>query len=247
MFNLMPAPALTASVRICYQPVVCLVTGRLDHVEVLARAEGDDGAILGPESILDAMTGRESSMHLTAAIIRRALVEYEIHDFAAYNLTLAFNLPLDAMLHPDLAPRIGALRSITSLPPWRMRFELTERHPVHDLTSARQVIAALRDAGHGLALDDITPDLPYLDALMDMDISAVKLDRSVVIHPTPAHEAFIRAVVAHAVARGQFIVAEGIETPDQRAYMRALGATHGQGYLFARPLDAGALRAFLRG
>jgi EAL domain-containing protein (putative c-di-GMP-specific phosphodiesterase class I) len=230
-------PALIAAVRLYYQPVVRLADARADYAEVLVRAAGDDGAVLGPETIVEAMTGADVSLDLTAAIIARALSRP-----AAGLLPLAINLPLDALLHPRLIARIEALREAAGLAAHLLRFELTETHPVHDLVAARAGIAALRAAGHDLALDDITPDMPNLAALMEMDITAVKLDRSVVV---AANEGFIRDVVACCAPRGLLVVAEGIETPPQAAQMQALGATHGQGFLFARPLSAAALRAFL--
>jgi EAL domain-containing protein (putative c-di-GMP-specific phosphodiesterase class I) len=237
--------ALMASVRIFYQPVVRLADLRMDYVEVLARTAELDGTLGGPESIVDAMTGTERSLRLTTGIIQRTLDEYAAFGFAAHDLAIAFNLPLDAMLHPELVARIETLRAASGLPARNIHFELTERHPVRDLHAARTVITALRDAGYGLALDDITPGMPNLPELTAMPISAVKLDRSVVISGLAADQDFIRATVARAAASGQAVIAEGIETPGLCDTLRQLGVTHGQGYLFSRPLPADALHRFL--
>jgi EAL domain-containing protein (putative c-di-GMP-specific phosphodiesterase class I) len=240
-----PDPALLASVRISYQPIVRLADGGIDHVEVLARTAADDGTIHGPEDILNAMTSGASAICLTEAIIERTLDEYERFDFAAHALPLAFNLRLDAMLYPGLTTLVDSLRVRCGLAPDLLRFELTEDQPVHNLTAARAVITDLRDAGYGLALDDITPDMPYLAALLDMPVRAIKLDRSVVTSSQPAAQSFIRSMVAQASARQQEIVAEGIETRAQQETMRESQVTHGQGYLFSRPLTARTLRAYL--
>jgi EAL domain-containing protein (putative c-di-GMP-specific phosphodiesterase class I) len=237
---------LLAAVRICYQPIVRLADLRADYVEVLARIEAEDGSISGPEAILDAMADGELAMRFTTAIIRRALAEYTAHGFAAHQLIMAFNLPLEAMLHPGLVAQIEHLRASASLPHAALRFELTERAPVHNLSAARAVITRLRQAGYGLALDDITPDMPYLDDLLEMPIRAIKLDRSVVISPTPAARRFILAMASQAAAIRRDVVAEGIETTTQRDEMRASGATHGQGFLFSRPLAAAQLSAYLQ-
>jgi len=242
MHSLPPSAALLASVSVCYQPVVRLSDAHIEYAEVLVRARGDDGKILGPETIIDAMTGAQRSLDLSAAIICEALANHHTHGFAAIALPLAVNLPLDALLHPDLPARLAMLCSTANVAPALLRLELTETQPVHDLAAASAVIGALREAGHTLALDDITPDMPYLDALLDLPISAVKLDRSVVV---PPNEAFINAVVARCAPRGVAIVAEGIETAPLATRMAELGATHGQGFLFARPLSAAGLRAFL--
>lgn len=245
MLHGQPNPALLASLRILYQPIVRLADMRVNYAEVLARAEGDDGAIQGPERIVDAMTSAEVSLSLTAAIMQRGLAEYAAYGFAAHGVSLAFNLPLDALLHPELAARIEAMREAAGLAPEVLRFELTETSPVQDFPAAAASIVALHAAGYGIALDDITPDMPYLDELMRLPIRAIKFDHKLVGSTDPAARAFIAAMAARAAERGQDAIAEGIETPTQLAAMRAAAVTHGQGYLFSRPLPAMALEDYL--
>jgi EAL domain-containing protein (putative c-di-GMP-specific phosphodiesterase class I) len=246
MLQVQPDQALEASIRIFYQPILRLADLRLDHVEVLARAVGIDGTLGGAEAIVDAMTSTERSMRLTTSIMQRTLTEYAAFGFAENDLSVAFNLPLDAMLHPGLVSRIETIRAGSGLSTRNIRFELTERHPVHDIASAWSVISRMRDAGYDLALDDVTPTMPNLPALLGMPIRAIKLDRSIVTSPAGSGRDFIRAMVAIAAANRQDVIAEGIETEKVHNEMRGHGVTHGQGYLFARPLPATALRHFLR-
>jgi EAL domain-containing protein (putative c-di-GMP-specific phosphodiesterase class I) len=242
-----PDQTLKASIRIFYQPIVRLSNLQPEYVEILARSAAKDGTLRGPEPIVEAMDGSERSMQLTSSILGRTLSEYGFYNFSAQNLTVAVNLPLDAMLHPELVQTIESIRALANLPARHIRFELTERHPVHDLPAARAVITALRDAGYGLALDDITPDTPNLPALMAMPIRAIKLDRSVVISKSETDQNFIRDMVAQATNNGQDIIAEGIETREKCHDMRTRGVTHGQGFLFSPPMPATALQTFLRG
>ncbi|OYV33153.1 MAG: hypothetical protein B7Z80_24875 [Rhodospirillales bacterium 20-64-7] len=235
---------LLGSIRVAYQPVLRLRDLRLDYVEVLAREQNEDGEISGPERILAAMHEPGRALELTAAIMASALGEYAAYGFGAAGLGYAFNLPLDALLHPGLIDRIEAMRREAGIAPAALRFELTERHKVRHIAPARLAIAALRRAGYRLALDDITPDMHNLPALMRLPISAIKLDRSVVM-ACGARQGFIHGIVRRAAARNQEIIAEGIETEALRDAMRALGVTHGQGFLFAHPLSAGRLQALL--
>jgi EAL domain-containing protein (putative c-di-GMP-specific phosphodiesterase class I) len=247
MLQVQPDQALEASIRIFYQPIIRLADSRLDHVEVLARAIDLDGTLSGPETIVDAMTDAERSMRLTTCIMQRTLAEYAAFGFVESDLTMAFNLPLDAMLHPGLVSRIEIIRAGSGLPARNIRFELTERHPVHDIARAWSVISRLRDAGYDLALDDVTPTMPNLPALLGMPIRAVKLDRGIVADAAGASHDFIRAMVAITAANRQDVIAEGIETDKICEQMREYGVTHGQGFLFAHPLPAAGLRGFLRG
>jgi len=235
-----------ASIRILYQPIMRLADLRTDYVEVLSRSAKTDGTLRGAETIVGAMTGAERSMRLTASIMQRCLLEYEAFGFAGQDLRLAFNLPLDAMLHPGLVEEIETLRAQSRLPTRNIHFELTESHPVHDLEAAKTAITSLGNAGYGLALDDITPATPNLAALMNMPFRAIKRDRSVVAGPRGTNTKFIHSIVTHASANQQDVIAEGIETQILRDDLRSRGVTHGQGFLFSHPLPGAALQDFLR-
>ncbi len=240
-----PDPALLASMRITYQPILRLEDNSIDHVEVLAREAGENGTLFGPEAIVGAMARDGHALPLTLAIMRRAIAEYRAYHFASLNLSLAFNLPLDAMLHPELGQEITALCTGSGIPPASIRFELTETSPVEDFQAAATSITALHAAGHHIALDDITPDTPYLAALMTLPVRAIKFSNTLTANPEAFP--FIRTMAARASARGLESIAEGIETSAQLTAMRTAGVTHGQGYLFSHPMPASALGTLLRG
>ncbi|HTQ71485.1 MAG TPA: EAL domain-containing protein [Acidocella sp.] len=240
-----PSFELAASLRLRYQPIIRLEDRKLCHVEVLARTLGEDGHLLGPQGIVEAMGNPEVALSLTRAIGERALLEYQEQGLTAHQLPLAFNLPLNVLVYPGIPQRIEALRKRHGLPAGLLRFELTETQPVQNLPLAQDCIAALRDAGYLLALDDIVPGTPFLMALMNTPIGAVKLDRSVVTDDSPAAQDFIHKVARLAAANRQDVVAEGIETDEQLHRMRGHGVTHGQGFLFSRPLGAEQLATWL--
>jgi EAL domain-containing protein (putative c-di-GMP-specific phosphodiesterase class I) len=240
------------SIRVRYQPLVRLKDLRPTSVEVLARVMAKDGRLIGPEHIIAAMTNSEYAMQLTSFIIQAALNEVQDGGFAGLGINFAFNLPLDAMMHPDLISIFETMRGNTNMPAKTLGFELTESQPVTDFTRTEIIITALRVAGYRLALDDITPQTPNLDALLKLPFRGIKLDRSVVLgaagkDPEAAklNRDFIKKITAHAGLRGRAVVAEGIETQDLLDLMLSLGVTHGQGYFFARPLPARALKPWL--
>ncbi len=236
---------LVDALRVHYQPIISLADMQPQAVEVLARCEAGDGAIRGPETILEAMTNASDSIALTGAILHRALAELPQAGLTDTDLCFAINLPLDAMLHPDLLAIIESIRTGSVLAPHQIRFELTERHAVTDIGKVAEVIAVLRQAGYLLALDDIIPQMPNLAALLELPLHAIKFDRSVVTSQRPADHDFIRNIATHAKANSQQTVAEGIETATTLARMIDLQITHGQGFLFSHPLPAPELLAFL--
>lgn len=240
-----PSSELAATLRLRYQPIIRLEDESLCHVEVLARTLGQDGHLLGPQGIVEAMGNPELALSLTRAIMERALAEYQAQGLCAHQLPLAFNLPLNVLVYPGIPERIEALRERHGLPAGLLRFELTETQPVRNLRLAENSIAALRGAGYLLALDDVVPSTPFLAALMNTPVDAVKLDRSVVVDTTPEAQSFIGDVTRLAMQHRQDIVAEGIETKEQLRQMRAHGVTHGQGYLFSQPLAVEELARWL--
>jgi len=236
--------ALVASIRIAYQPIVRLGTLDLDYVEVLARTVGETGNWHGPERLVAAMNNAERSLALTAQIMRRALAEHPSFT-PVPPCTLAFNLPLDALLHPMLMERIEASRAAAGIDATHIQFELTETHPVTNPLATGAAIAALRAAGYRLALDDVTPSMHNLAALLRLPIAAIKLDHSVTNAADAATQDFIARLAARAATDGKIVIAEGIENEHALHRMRALGVTHGQGFLFAAAMPAGALAGYL--
>lgn len=233
--------SLAAILRLQYQPVIRLGQDIPAYAEVLARTLGQDGNLDGPQIIVNAMDSVETALSLTCKIMDMAFSEYHSSGLGERQLPLAFNLPLNVLVHPVTLARIQALTLKHAVPPERVSFELTESPPVTDLTVTTASITAFHQAGYLLALDDITPETPFLTALMNTPLSAVKLDRSVVIDDSREMQNFIRFIADLAEQNLQMVVAEGIETHEQCDRMKRLGVNYGQGFLFSHPLDAQTL------
>jgi EAL domain-containing protein (putative c-di-GMP-specific phosphodiesterase class I) len=240
------------SIRVRYQPVVRLRDLKPTTVEVLARLITKTGETLGPGTIINAMTSGEDAINITSFILKQALQERKLGAFDTLDLKVAFNLPLDAMLHPKILPALEAIRTGGNIPAGAIKLELTETQPVNDTAQLYTIITTLIQAGYRLALDDITPATRNLDALLELPFRAVKLDRSVIAnaqHYEPATaaaaQAFITKITSHAAKTNRGVIAEGIENAGTLTLLKSLGATHGQGYHFARPLPARALGPWL--
>ncbi len=236
---------LIDTLRLRYQRIVDLNRNCADAAEVLARQCIGAGVLAGPERILAAMTGPEESLSLTETILDRALGEISVTGLRNAGIGFAVNVPLNALLHPGLLEMIEAARLRHFVPAEQIRFELTEHQPVTNVPVVSAITKSLAQAGYGVALDDVTPQMPHLAEILALPLQAIKIDRSVVTNGSAAAKGFIRDIAAIGVASGAQVVAEGIETSQQLATIRELGVTHAQGYLFAKPLPAVALKHFL--
>jgi EAL domain-containing protein (putative c-di-GMP-specific phosphodiesterase class I) len=237
--------AMVEAVRVRYQPIIELSGGRVDSAEVLVRRCAGQGILDGPERIVAAMTGPAESLGLTETILDRALAEISEFGLQDGGMAYAINVPLDALLHPGLLRMVDHVREQHDVPAGQIRFELTERHPVTDIAPLLAVTEMLRRAGYGLALDDVTPQMPNLAALLALPLQAVKIDRCLVTSHLQTSLDFVRDMAVAGAAAGVAVIAEGIETAAQSEVVRRLGVTHAQGFLYAQPLTAAALKDFL--
>jgi EAL domain-containing protein (putative c-di-GMP-specific phosphodiesterase class I) len=148
---------------------------------------------------------------------------------------------------PDLSQRVADTLSSAGLEPGRLTLEITETSMVEDLTGAGAALAAIRDLGVRVAIDDFGIGFSALASLKHFPVDALKIDRSFIdgLGDDPQVTAIVHAVVAFAKTLDLRVTAEGIETAGQLQQLQALGCDHGQGYYVAKPLQPGSVQPFL--
>ena len=131
---------------------------------------------------------------------------------------------------------------------WQLWLELTESTLMDDSTPGRPVLDQLREAGASLSIDDFGTGFSSLSYLTQLPVSAFKLDRSFVHDLNRKAEAghVAAAVIGLAGTLGLHVVAEGVETEEQRDTLCDMGCRYAQGYLFAKPLEPEAALAALK-
>jgi EAL domain-containing protein (putative c-di-GMP-specific phosphodiesterase class I) len=217
-------------VHAVYQPIVDLDSGEVVAYEALAR--GPAGSPLErPDRLFAAAAELGATAELDwachAAALRGALE-------AGLGATLFVNVepsrlaePVPAWAAPLLARAEAELDVV---------IELTERALTDRPAELLARVERLRGLGVGIALDDVGADRRSLALMPFVGPEVIKLDlRLVQDNPTPAIAAIVHAVNAESERSGALLLAEGIETPEQREIARALGARYGQGWLFGRP------------
>jgi EAL domain-containing protein (putative c-di-GMP-specific phosphodiesterase class I) len=135
----------------------------------------------------------------------------------------------------------------TNLDPRALKLEITESVVMENAESAAVVLASLRALGVGVSIDDFGTGYSSLSYLHRFPVNALKVDRSFVSRMTSGDEnlEIVRTIVTLAKNLGMDVVAEGIETGEQLAQLKALKCDYGQGYFFAKPLDAAAAEDLL--
>jgi len=238
--------------RLMFQPIVELQTGRVDGFEALLRWHRPKrGVILPPEFVpLAEQTG------LIIPIGRWVLQEAcrqarGWHDAfpAAGPVRISVNLSGKQLAHPGLADDVRAALQDAGLSPSRLILEIGENVLMESVESSTDVLHQLRALKVELHVDDFGTGHSSLSSLPRFPLHGIKIDRAFV-HRMGSRRTdleIVRSIVELAGNLSLGVIAEGVETVTQRARLIAFGCELGQGHLFAKPLEAQAAGALLAG
>ncbi|MCG8426661.1 MAG: bifunctional diguanylate cyclase/phosphodiesterase, partial [Chromatiales bacterium] len=164
------------------------------------------------------------------------------------DFALAVNISARQFSDDQFLQKVQAIVARTGVDVSRLKLELTESCLVQDLHRARVILNALRDMGFHIELDDFGTGYSSLTSLKALPLDTLKLDGDLVhgIESDNRGVAIVRAAIAMAKAMSLSIVAEGVETPQQSAFLINEGCDMLQGFLFARPMPFDAFTNFLR-
>src|SRR5579864_84188 len=222
-----------------YQPVVAAAGGALIGVEALLRWTHPTRGAIGP-SVFIPLAEQSGLMPLLGEfVLRRALA-----DGARWpNLTVAVNLSPIQIRDRKLVDLIAAVIAESGIAPSRVIFEVTEGVLIEDPQETLRRLEALRALGVSIALDDFGTGYSSLSYLQKFPFSQIKIDRAFVgsLGATGHAGAIIQSIVALGHALGMRVLAEGVETDEQRVLLRLAGCEEMQGFLFAKPQPAAAI------
>jgi EAL domain-containing protein (putative c-di-GMP-specific phosphodiesterase class I) len=137
--------------------------------------------------------------------------------------------------------------SNSGAPANRLKLELTESLVLNDIEDSNQKMRALKAIGVGFSLDDFGTGYSSLSYLTRLPLDQLKIDRSFIrnLPDSPNDAVVAQAIITLASSLGLGVIAEGVETESQRAFLEQHGCPVYQGYLFAKPMDSAAFEALL--
>jgi EAL domain-containing protein (putative c-di-GMP-specific phosphodiesterase class I) len=233
-----------------YQPVMDLQKGSVVGVEALVRWNHPTRGLLPPSAFLEEAEASGHIVHIDRWVLREACRQVRAWQRAvpgAAHLSVHVNLSARQLQHPGLAEEIGEVVRVARLAPNDLILEITETTLVQDADVAARELCRLKDLGTRLALDDFGTGFSSLSHLHQFPIDIIKIDRSFVstIGREGKQPELVKALVSLGATLGLTVVAEGVEDLSQLEYLRSIGCERGQGYFFAKPLDADRLEEFL--
>ena len=230
--------------RLAFQPVIDLDSGRTVAVEALARWDHPTRGSVPPAAFIPAAEDSGLIVPIGRWVLRRACREaarLQRVSRAAADLSVTVNLSPRQLEDPGLAADVSRALADARLDPSTLVLELTESQLVADLDAVAAAMAGLRDLGVRLALDDVGAGHSRMSYLRSFPVDILKLDREL-IAGSGGHDARLtRALLGLGRELQLATVAEGIERPEQLAELKRLGCDLGQGFLLARPMSADEL------
>ena len=226
-----------------FQPIVELATGCVVEYEALLRWEQADGVLLSPADFLDVAADTSMMVEIGQRVLELACAQAARWRSAGTSVPIAVNVAPEQLREGGLLEAVTGALSRHGLPADALVLEVTEQGVLDDESVALEVLSALRDVGVRIALDDFGTGFSSLSHLARLPVDVIKVDRHFVAGSSPAHAAIVRAVASLGQALDLDVVAEGIETEAQAAFVLAVGCTHGQGWLYGRAVPAEPLLA----
>jgi sensor c-di-GMP phosphodiesterase-like protein len=230
-----------------YQPILDITNGRLEGAEVLIRWRKPDGSIVAPGSFIPLLESTGLIFDVTRALMRRVCQEAGAAIGQRPRFRISFNLTARHFADPATVTEIREIFTNSPIALSQVVLEVTERQPLENLTAARSVIASLQELGARVAIDDAGAGHGGLSYLLKLGIDIIKVDKLFVdAIGTERHSAaIIGSLVELARSMRMDIVAEGVESFEQVAYLRDRGIRLAQGYVFAPPLPGSSFLMLL--
>ncbi|GAA5234560.1 EAL domain-containing protein [Verticiella sediminum] len=229
-----------AEFELFYQPVMFAHTRRLAGAEALIRWRHPLRGLLTPASFIDVLSEKPSAPAIGEWIMRTACRQAAQWRKTVADFTISVNL-FEAQLRSGyLLTAVQDALADTGLPADALELEIVENILLRDDKSTSKLLEGLRELGVSLAFDDYGTGFASLSLLKRYPVSRLKIDRSFIRNVTSDKEdaAVVTAIIYLCKSFGLEVIAEGVETESQLAFLRESGCPQVQGFLFGEPMPA---------
>jgi EAL domain-containing protein (putative c-di-GMP-specific phosphodiesterase class I) len=224
-----------------YQPTMNLETGTIVGVEALIRWRHPQLGLVPPAQFVPVAEECGFIVAIGRWVLREACRQARAwQDAGLPPMRIAINVSAAELRDKDFVAGVRAILTETGLESRYLELELTETFLMQDSASTTAVLQALRDIGVKLALDDFGTGYSSLSHLKRFPIDTLKIDQSFVRDLTtdPDDASIVSAVISMGKSLHMRVVAEGVETREQLAFLHEQSCPEGQGYYFSRPVAA---------
>ena len=232
-----------------YQPQISYRDHRVVGVEALIRWQHPEHGLVPPDLFIPLAEQNGTIIAIGEWVLDQACRQLrEWHDQGFSDLRMAVNLSTVQLHHAELPRVVNNLLQIYRLPPRSLELEVTETGLMEDISTAAQHLLSLRRSGALIAIDDFGTGYSSLSYLKSLPLDKIKIDKSFVqdLLDDDDDATIVRAIIQLGKSLGMQVIAEGVETAEQEAYIISEGCHEGQGYHYSKPLPARELSAYLK-
>jgi len=235
--------------RVHYQPKIDLPTGKVVGLEALIRWEHPDMGLISPADFIPLAEDTGLIVPIGEWVMRTVCSRMSRWQKAGHEpLRIAVNLSACQFRQTALNEMVKRALQDAAVDPRWLELELTESVIMDDIQTSSIVLRSLKEMGVRISMDDFGTGYSSLSMLKRLPLDTLKIDQSFVRDITTDADdaAIIDAIISLAHSLRLRVIAEGVETPEQLAFLRDRGCDEVQGYLYSRPMDADAIECWLR-
>ncbi|MDN3454469.1 MULTISPECIES: GGDEF domain-containing phosphodiesterase [unclassified Psychrobacter] len=223
-----------------YQPKFDLVTGAITGFEALVRWQHPTRGLLKPIHFINAIIAHKLSFDLFAQMAIQIVKQLSAWQQQGFHQHICINADAAEFSHPDFFDMVSTLLAQHKISAQQLHIEVTESSLIQRHDNVKKQLNSLRELGVRLALDDFGTGYASLSYLQEYPFDFIKIDKSFIsnIDTDRTQHAIVKAILDLAIALEMQVVAEGIETEQQRDALLVMGCKNGQGYWFSKPVAA---------
>ncbi len=234
-----------------YQPIIRLKTGELAGFEALVRWQHPSRGLVAPGEFIHVAEENGLIIPIGQWVLAQAcrqMTDWQRQLAIGTDLTLSVNISGKQLMQPDLIERVEEVLQVTGFNPCSLKLEITESVVMENAERAFDLLTRLRSLGVQLSIDDFGTGYSSLSYLHRFPVDNLKVDRSFVGRMNLGDEnlEIVRTILTLAHNLGMEVVAEGVETEEQRVQLKTLKCEYGQGYFFSQPLCADSVEVLLQ-
>ncbi|MBY0573162.1 MAG: EAL domain-containing protein [Undibacterium sp.] len=238
----------TERLFVVYQPQVNMLTGLTMGAEALLRWQTNDGKFISPNQFIPIAEYSGLIINIGEWVLRSACFELvKIREHGYRDFRMAINVSQAQFSHPLFLQMIERALRDSKAPPHQVELEITESMAMTDpeiLTNSLQKLKAL---GMRISIDDFGTGFSSLSQLQKLNVDKLKIDRAFVSEISRGNEeaSIAKMIVQLSQSLNLEIIAEGVETEEQKLALLSFGCNHAQGFLYSKGLDKNALLTWL--
>lgn len=224
-------------IKVYYQPIVGTYSHKISSLEALSRWIDPTYGFLPPDRFIGVLEDARLLYKVDLFVLEK--VCQGIHEAMSEGrpcCKVSINLSRHDLELEDLHERINTILEKYSVPHEIIHFEITETALISREDTIREHIRLFHDDGYEVWLDDFGSGYSSLNTMQKFDFDLVKIDMLFLRHKTMRTPVLMRSIVDMAKRMGMLTLTEGVETEEEFAFLRQLGCSYAQGYLFSKPL-----------